>query len=528
MIFNFDALWEYQAADNEVPADPFAVVVPPLDWLGPSNAPFGTAGPSYVTDLTAGTVWAVGEALWVRRAMTVDGLAPVLLRGRVNSAAFVYVDDTFVGAYNPTNASLDGVPEIQIVIPQELLPAGNRTIAVLLLDETAGVGDTTWFWLEADYLPPVMSFWAAPGFNEAIAWLNDVTIYEDGGEDRERLRNAPRHTYRMSCFVPMAYQAMVRNQLYGARAKQWIVPIWPQMQHVGAVLADDLTLDALTSFSEYADGALLILWESPTSWQVIGIDQVLDDNTISLTTKTKAFSDAWVAPVHKAYMANDPGRAFDGRTSRLSLMMNVEDNRVIVPAAPAQYLGNDIYFDEGLLEGDKSDESVTAGFVLMDEQLGLVDYHNTWLNNRPSRQHRMMGGDQEEAWGIREWLHRRAGRLTPFWHPSFEVDFRVLNTGAVTTSITVAEDEYRRWAAGRDHIAIELTSGWQARAVTSVTNLGGGQIRLNFTGSLATTASAIKRVCYLGLRRLNSDRVEVSYPGGTVCACAVPVLDIEP
>lgn len=527
MIFEYDALWEYQTATNEVPADPFAVVVPSLDWLGPSEAPFGTVG-SYITNLTAGTAWPVGEARWVRRALIVDGLAPVLLRGRVNSAAFFYIDGEFVGTYNPANANLAGVPEFQLVLPQDLLPAGTRQLAVLLLDETASPDDTTWFWLEADYLPPVMSMWAAPGFNEAIAWLTDVTIYEDGGEDREQLRAAPRHTYRMSCFVPAVYQAMVRNQLYGARAKQWIVPVWPQMQHLGAVLADELTIGVLTSYAQFAAGGLLVLWESPTSWQVLGVDQVIDANTVSVTTPTKAFTDAWIAPAHKAHLANDPGRAFDGRTSRLQLVMDVEDNRALTPAAPTQYLGNDIYYDEGLLDGDTSNETVQAQMLIHDEQLGLVDYHNPWLHNRPARSHRMMAEDQAEAWGIREWLHRRAGRLTPFWHPSFEVDFRVLNTGAVTTSLTVAEDEFRRWAAGRDHIAIELTSGWQARAITSVTDLGGGQIRLNFSGSLGTTASAIKRVCYLGLRRLNSDRVELAYPGYTVCNCAVPVIDIEP
>jgi hypothetical protein len=294
------------------------------------------------------------------------------------------------------------------------------------------------------------------------------------------------------------------------------------------VLAGELTLDALTSYSEYHEGGRLILWSSPTDWQVLGIDQVVDANTISLTTPTEAFADAWVAPARWGFFEGEPSRAFDGRTSRLQLTFSIEDNRALEVAAPDQYLGNDIYFDPGLLGGDTTSESITTQFQLLDEQLGLVEYGTPWLHNRPSRSHRMMGEDAEEAWAIREWLHRRAGRLTPFWHPSFEMDLRVLNTGAVTTTITVAADDYLRFAEERDHLAIELTSGWVARSVTGSLVTGPDQVQLTLNASLATTASAIKRVCFLGLRRLNSDRVEINWQGGTVCTCAVPVLDIEP
>jgi hypothetical protein len=528
MLFDFDALWQHQSVANAVPPDPFAVAVPAGGWVGPSAAPFGTDGPAFVTNLSVGTAWAVDTGLWIRRALVVDGLAAVSLRGRIENACYVYLDGDLVGTVNPANGDVPGAPSFEVVIPASLLTEGTHELALLCLDEAGGADGTTWVWLEADYLPAVMAVWPAPGMTESIAWLNDVTIYEDGSEDRERLRNAPRHQYRMTCFVPASAQATVRNMLYGARAQRWLVPVWSQVQHVGAVLAGELTADALTSYSEYHSDSLLILWETPLRWQIIGVDQVVDANTISLTGPTEAFDDAWIAPVHKAFFDGDPARAFDGRTSRAMFNFNVEDNRALTVAAPAQYLGNDIYFEEGLLSGDTTSESIVTVFQLMDEQLGLVDYGTPWLHNRPSRSHRMAGEDAAEAWAIREFLHRRAGRLTPFWHPSFEVDLRVLNTGAVTTSLTVAADEYLRFAAARDHVAVETTAGWVARAITDAVVSGVDQVQLTLNASLAVDASAIKRVCFLGLRRLNSDRVEISFIGGTVCACALPVLDITP
>jgi hypothetical protein len=527
MLFGHDALWQHQVVANAVPPDPAAVVVPAAGWLGPSEAPFGTIGAGFLTSLSVGTAWDVGDGLWLRRALVVDGLASVILRGEIENACYVYLDGDFIGAVNPANATVENGGGFELIIPQSLLGAGAHQLAVLCLDEDPDDDATTWVWVEADYLPAVLPLWASPPLNETVAWLTNVDVYENGSEDREPLRNDPRHQYRVNCFVPLTVQAAIKNVLYGARASQWMVPVWSQMQRLGAVAADEATLDAVTSYSEYLPGSRLILWESETNWQVIGIDQVVDANTISLTGLTAEFNDAWVAPVRRAFLEGDPSRTFNGRTSRLSMTLNVEDNWSLTVAAPEQYLGNDIYFDPGLFESDTSDEEVATRFELFDERLGLVTYSTPWLHNRPSRPHRMMAEGAEEAWALREWLHRRAGRYRPFWHPSFEIDLRVQNAGAVAANLIVAADEYLRFASARDHLAIETTAGWVARAVIGTAVIG-GQVHLTLNAALGVDASAILRVCFLGLRRLNSDRVEINWMGGCVCACSVPVLDIEP
>ncbi|MEJ7831347.1 MAG: hypothetical protein WKF79_00395 [Nocardioides sp.] len=528
MLFPVGALWEYQFVANTTPATPATVVPPAAGWTAPAVAPFGTIGASFTTNLAVGTPWALGTGLWVRRALVVDGLAPVLLRGQIENACFVYLDGVFIGAVNPTNTQLTGVGLFELVLPRALLTPGSHQLAVLCLDEPGGVGDSTFFWMTAQYLPAMIPLWPGVPMQEGLGWLNEVMISENGSEERERLRNAPRHQYRMTCFVPPGDQQAMVNTLYGARESQWLVPVWSQVQHLGPVLAGLSQLDVETAFSEYRAGSLAIIWQSARVWQVVGVERIVSASKLALTNRTEAFTDAWIMPVRKGYLDTDPSRSFNGSKSRLSLVFNVEDNATLTTVAPEQYLGSDIYFEPGLLDGGALEENLTAKMDLVDEGLGPVVYDTPWVYKRPARPHRMMGETPEEAWDIRLWLHRRAGRLMPFWHPSFEADLRVLNTGAITTSLTVASDDYQRWAGARDHIAVETATGWLARAVTASLRVSDATTQLTLNATLGVNAPAIRRVCFLGLRRLNSDRVEISWIGGTVCTCSVPVLDIEP
>lgn len=525
MLFDVDALWEYQFADNDVPADPADVDVPAAGWLGPERAPFGTIGPSFVTNLPATTEWALGDALWLRRALVVDGQAAVVIRGEVKNACFVYLDGELVGTMNPANTAQDAT-EFQIVIPQAALEEGTYQLAILCLDVAAS--DTVWVWATAAYLPAMVPLWAGVPLGESIEWMTSVITFEDSTEERERLRGDPRHSFRMDAFVPAAYQPRLVNTLWGAREEQWLVPTWSQIQHVGAVVAGELTLDALTSLSEFYAGQLILLWQTPWVWQVLGLDEVVDANTLALTTPTLAFDDAYVLPVRRGFMASDPSRAFNGRTSRLTATFQIEENRALVVAEPEQYLGDDVYWDPGLLDGDKLSEDITTKFELLDEDLGLVDYGSPWDNNRPARPHRMLADGPEEAWGLREWLHRRGGRERPFWRPTGEVDLRVTSTGALTTTLNVVLDDYLRFAGNRDHVAVETAAGWLPRAITDAVQTGADAMQLTLSSSLAIDASAILRVCWLGLARLDTDRADVNWIGGCACSVTVPVVDIEP
>ena len=671
-LIAYDAIWQFKTAANTVPPDPAAVSVPGSGYSS-GQAPFGTIG-DLVTNRPPNTAWAVDTGLWIRRGVVVDGEHGLLLEGQIENAFFLYFDGDYMGSFNPGNDDLTAAPSFMAVIPRELATAGTHEIALLCLDESGGADGNTFAYLTADYLPPLMPLWPRPNLRETLEWMTNVMIAKDGTEDPDQLRLFPRQTFQNSYFVPHAMQPRVVNMIRGARGQQWLVPAWPQVQHIGAVAAGEETLAAETDYAELRDGSLIMLWESADSYQVLGIKGVATSGTIDLLNITEAFDDAWLVPVRLGYLEGNPARGLNGRNSSLDMAFVVEDNaainevfalnieansftsdntasggiivsaradqtftitkprveesggllmwdaysawpsdgattpisppvpgrtwtnafhvygsnggaetllwsgaglsgslylteedawaalaaltplsftgytqyRVTCPTdtnlgdnrngisvlaqigAPAQYLGLDIYYEPSLIEGDALNEEIVTAIDMTDPGLGPVAYYQPWTYNRPARGYRVTADGHAEAWALREWLHRRAGRYRLFWQPTFEVDMRPTSTGALTTSLRIAADEYLAYAEDRSHIAVETASGWLPRAITDAVRLSASEIQLTLDSSLAINASDIKRVCFLSRRRLDTDRIELVWKGEAVCQMAVATVEIKP
>lgn len=377
--------------------------------------------------------------------------------------------------------------------------------------------------------PPILlPLWPRPNVTETLEWLTDIILSENGSEERTEMRTAPRQSFSYTYFVPVAQRARIANIVYGGRKLQWYVPVWPQVQQIGVVSAAATSIACETRYSEFRDGGLLMLWESPEKYQILEIDAVTSDTNIDLAEETDAFTDAVLMPVRVGRLTGDPSRAFNGRTSVLEMAYAVDDQAELTVAAPTQYLSADAYFDPGLLDSGTLNEGLQARIDVFDEGLGQVSYLAPWTFNRPRRVHRMMAEDAAEAWTVREFLHRRRGRSVAFWQPSFEADLRVTSTGTINATMRVRADDYIDYAEDRTHIAVETASGWLPRAISNPIDLGGGEIQLTVSPSLGVAASTIKRVCYMGLKRLDTDRAEIAYMGGTVSQCAVNTVEIQP
>ena len=524
-LFDYSALWQYQANDNVVPVDPSAVVVPVTDWLGPEPGPFG-AGPGAV-EYPIATAWPVGTGLWIRRAVTLDRAAPILISGQIENACYVYFDGIYVGAVNPSGAQRTDVPMWQIVIPAELATVGVHELALLCQDEASGLTNTYVF-AEGEYMPAAFPLWPRAPMGETLEWLTDAIIAGDGTEDRAQMRLTPRQSLNMDFYVPVSEQPRLKNLLWGNRAGQWLVPFWPHIQNVGALPAGQWSLTLPTEWVDFRNYGLAMIWQSSDNFQVVGIDRVTNTTTIVLNQPTQEFSDAWVVPIRRGFTPGDPTRQFDGKKSSISMSFIIEENRQLTVAAPTQYLAQDIYFDAGLLDGGGLGETITAPMDIQDEALGRVSYSTPWDHVRPRRPLKKLADGLEEGWAMRQWLHRRVGRLRAFWHPSFEADLILQSTGALTTTILVRSDEYLRWAADRNHIAVETTTGWLARAITLATQIDADTVQLTLNASLAVNASVIQRISWLGLWRLDADRIEINWIGGQVSGVTIPVLELEP
>lgn len=522
------AIWEYQEVANDTPADPSLLTVPASSWTAGGVAPFGNGDPVSGSP-DAETNWTPGMGLWIRRNVVLDGKAQMVLRGRVENACYVFFDGQYIGSYNPENDQLTTAPEWVVVVPGSLATEGTHEVALLCLDEPGGeIGtSSTYVYCEGDYLPVVMPFQPRAPVRETLGWLTDVQTAKDGSEDRLQLRISPRQTFKFLYPVDGDNMRRAFNMVYGRRTDQWVVPVWTQAQNIGAVTAGVFSVTAEPDYSEFREGDYAILWQSPTEWQVLAV-ATASGSSVSFYNLADAFTNAWLMPARVAFIPSNPRKVLNGSRAEHELTFQVEDNAALTVSAPTQFLSADIYFDESLMSGDDTSDDIIGQLDLQDEELGVVAYYAPWLNNKIARSHRVVAEGPAEAWALRQWLHRRAGRYRGFWQPSFEADLRWLNTSTITTTLDVDPADYMAHAQERTHIAVETTSGWLARTITATEEVSASLLRLTLNSSLAVSPSSIKRICWLGFKRLNADSIELTWPGAGLCEVDVRLLELNP
>ena len=107
--------------------------------------------------------------------------------------------------------------------------------------------------------------------------------------------------------------------------------------------------------------------------------------------------------------------------------------------------------------------------------------------------------------------------------PTWEQDLRLISSS--DNQIYVYGDDFTTTESIRRQLAIETASGWITRAIVEIGELINGEVWLTLDSAVS---SPIIRVCWLGLRRLNTDSIDISYLGGGVAKVALSVIEVAP
>lgn len=366
---------------------------------------------------------------------------------------------------------------------------------------------------------------------ESLDWLTDVVPYYDGGEERHQVRNNARRRFDLQIPVAASEYQRAFNTVYGSRTNQWAVPLWTEAQNLGAVTGGLSSIVANTDYYDFRDSSLALLWASPRDWQVVEITTVTPGTpgSLAIDGTTNAFSNAWLMPIRLGHLVGGVSRQSNSYNGQLSLSYDLEDNISLSVSAPTQYLSNDIYFDEGLFGGEALTDRLIQSVDFIDGELGVVGYRSPWTNGKVSRPFEWLLSTPADIYAFRQFLYRRMGKYKAFWQPTFDSDFRVTSTGTVTTVLRTFKDDYLDHATNRTHIAVEDSAGnWYARNIDSTASISGTEMELTLDSALNVEASDIVRVSYLGLKRLETDKVELSWIGNGVMNTTVRILELSP
>lgn len=222
--------------------------------------------------------------------------------------------------------SLDGIEEGIAVTPPAALPMmlgalGETTWKVAVTPDGPSMLDTQLRWLFAAVPEVALRItgnrivpwtfapnWTAPVV-EQLQWLTDVLASPRGGEQRRSLRIAPRRRLQAQVLAEGAERALLDLALAGWGRRVWAVPVWPDVQLLGAALpVGSLRIDCTTTdFDFRANGLVLLRGENAFDTEAVEI-LALDANGLDLKRATQS---SWPAgtrlyPVRSARLAELP------------------------------------------------------------------------------------------------------------------------------------------------------------------------------------------------------------------------------
>lgn len=366
---------------------------------------------------------------------------------------------------------------------------------------------------------------------ETLGWLTDVLESKDGTEQRIRCRKKPRQGFVVD--YPLNYEDMQfhKNRVYSWAGRVWAVPLWSEAQQVGTVLDGATSIAVPNANVDLRQNTLGFIYETSRK------NEPIDISTISGTTVnlekvvSQDYANAWFMPVRVGRVIGRPKFTNNGHSGIMRMEYEFTDNIDFgLGATPTQFLDNDIYFDELYKGADVIDEEFVTRVDVVDYEYGPLRTDAPWQNTKIRKPVQYIVQGLTDIMNFRKFLHRRAGKLRPFWVPSFNSDLRVVKFGNVTTLLPVYADDYNLFADNRTHIAIKKTDGtWVARTITGITDNLDGTLTLTLDSTLGNISSFdIQYVSYLGLHRFDTDNVELEWQSNRTVIATIPILELTP
>ena len=369
------------------------------------------------------------------------------------------------------------------------------------------------------------------GWREEINWLTNVIKSYDGSEKRVKLVKNPKMLLKVDYPIPTSENQRANNLIYGWAKYVWLVPIWSQPIILDSLVVTDLVLSIPTDGTICNNLTELVIWESCTNYETVQVESDSGTEVTILTPLVNTYtSKVYVMATVKGVAKSGIGRSTDGYRNIVNFVYTIQHSPVITEVVPDQHLGYDVYTNIQLTANSGLiPEEMLTRFDEVTNGVAHSVFYTPWLNIQPSRIYTVENDTIEETFNFKKWLERRSGKYRPFWTPSFESDFTVVQTGTITTSIICRENGFQTYGNARSHIAILLTTGsWIYATILSQSDNGDGTMTITLSSSLGISPSTIKMVCHLGLKRLDTDRVEMYYTNAGRSSTSLRIVEIEP
>jgi hypothetical protein len=362
--------------------------------------------------------------------------------------------------------------------------------------------------------------WSEPVI-ERLEWMTDVMESHVGVEQRVRLRAEPRRSfeYRVLLGTDQA-RAQLENRLISWQARVYGLPVWTDASiAVSGIAAGTTSLSMSTLNKDYVVGGILGLVNGLRS-EFAEITAV----TANSVTLNDPIASDWpvgtkILPVRSARVQNDLGVAYlTDAIAAARPQFQLEGEWPITPATESQdYLGHPVMLTapnwtedlEGRFGRKWQDIDYLTGRRAIDDLTGVASVNRT---------HRWLLLGRAAIAAFRAWLAARAGKLKPFWLPSFQSDLAVVApVGDTDAFLTLENRGYAEGpvaAVGRRDLMITTVSGARFyRRVTAASEIDAAREMVALDNGLGTTLQPndFRQISFMRLVRLDTDKVEIAH-----------------
>ncbi len=366
------------------------------------------------------------------------------------------------------------------------------------------------------------------GMQESLSWNTQVITANNGEEQRIRVRNSPRQSFAINTYVDQSNWTSSDNLLYAWRGNVWGTPVFIESRLSNfPVSQNDLFIDVDTQFADFRDGGLGLIYESADNFQIVQIETVAPGGLNLSQVAGKTFdTNVTVVPIVPCRMVGDPIRQTSGNGVKIQTTFeSIENVTLETSASIQQYNGFDVYTDSQLKINGTVSDTYQRRVDLLDFPSSNVETLSPWDRTKIQRQFGLLFDDLQQLWEFKLFLHRRAGRLRPFWTPTFEPNFEIVDTGLIGQVITVVNNNQSVFGESRRFIGLLVSGSWVFCEIQSFEILG-DNLQLTIVENLQIESSDVELISYVGLKRLLADTAVITHDTNFVSNSNITIVEV--
>jgi hypothetical protein len=377
------------------------------------------------------------------------------------------------------------------------------------------------------------------GITESLDWLTDVQRCRSA-EYRHSLRMKPRQEFQCRYMMTAGQFGQAKVLARDLGADQFFVPLWPWFWRPGAIESGELHIlkDTDDPAALTAYGTSIMIWESPTKYEVIAVGINSMTPVYPYITLDEATTQAYTYPVVVPLRVGEFAQEFEASrgsfqvvetSARFRIQSGDDYSQESGALYPGTYGIPPVVTDRPLVSSGVR-EQFERRFDEVDSGIGLAYRFPTFSKAEQSSQITWTANTRADMRALLYWLHRRKGMWKSFWASSWNADFHITHEIARTdTTIEIDDIGLRTNGVFPFDIVITTTAGVRTvRRVTGATAGSTGHEVIALTAQVGSDLYTweIASVSVLTLYRFASDRIEISHGVAGTTTVTAPITEV--